>query len=136
VLHTQDIKQQVAIQQWEDEVKTTRIDQENLQGNTGTIQSEGTVKEGQGDEFVYKRVPARTATKVMIPASLDGSKAGAAPFEGLLLAEGVATVPVDEDGVDPDPDGDEDDELLPVAAALKASNDLLAVGFTAKTIPA
>jgi len=66
----------------------------------------------------------------MIPTSPDGVKLGAPPDE-LLDADGLGEVPVDEG----DPPED-DEELAPVALALKASNVLSAVGFTAKTIPA
>jgi len=73
--------------------------------------------------------PAKMATKVIIPASLDALKPRVASFEGLLDADGLGTDPVDEGTV-------EDEELAPVALDLKASNVLSAVGLTAKTIPA
>jgi len=72
------------------------------------------------------------ATKVIVPASMDKFKPRAPLL--LVVAEGVAPDPVDEDpGLDED---DEDEELVPVALSLKAWNVLLAVGLTAKTIPA
>jgi len=37
------------------------------------------------------------ATKAIIPASLDESKPRAAPFAGVLVADGVGTGPADED---------------------------------------
>jgi len=80
------------------------------------------------------------ATKVIIPATLGESKPRAPPLEGLPDADGLGEVLVEEDGpedpVDEDPGEVEEPVSLPVALALKASNDLSAVGFTAKTIPA
>jgi len=88
------------------------------------------------DKFIYKTDPARIATKVKIPASLDGPKSKAALFEGLGDADGLGTDPVGVDpvGVGEDPAGGEG--LAPVALDLNASNVLSAVGLTAKTIPA
>jgi len=73
------------------------------------------------------------ATRVMIPASPDGLKPRAPPLELLVLDDdGFEVDPVDEG----DPPPEDEDELAPVALALKASNVLSVVGFTAKTIPA
>jgi len=82
------------------------------------------------EKTAQKSDAARMATRVMIPASPDGLKPRAPPFE-LLDADGLGVDPVDEG----DPPEDEE-ELAPVALALKASNVLSTVGFTAKTIPA
>ena len=88
----------------------------------------------------------------MIPASLDGPKPRAAPLEGLLDAEGLGTDPVD----DPPDEGWDEDEEFPLVAlsygdrtsvtkekragsakrTLNSANVLLAVGLTAKTMPA
>jgi len=89
------------------------------------------------------------AARVMIPVSPDGLKPRAAPFEGLLDADGLGIDAVDEDPV-------EDEGVAPVALdcrdrvsvrrekprgrritrTLKASNVLSVVGLTAKTMPA
>lgn len=89
------------------------------------------------------------AARVIIPVSPDGLKPRAAPFEGLLDADGLGIGAVDEDPV-------EDEGVAPVALdyrdrvsvtrekprgrrithTLKASNVLSAVGLTAKTMPA
>jgi len=78
------------------------------------------------------------ATKVMIPANTGVLKPRVvAPFEDEDLPDedGLGTDPLDEGTVE---EGEEVElvELEPIAVALKASNVLLAVGLTAKTIPA
>ena len=60
------------------------------------------------DESVYKTDPARTATRVIIPASMGGFKPRAPP-EGLLVAEGLGTDPVEDDP------GEVEELLAPVA---------------------
>jgi len=75
------------------------------------------------------------ATKVIIPASLDGSN----PRAALWVADGLGEDPeaeVWDPDEDPGEEEDPDEGLPPVALALKASNVLSAVGLTAKTIPA
>jgi len=71
------------------------------------LKRRGEFKEGQRrDESVYKTDPAKTATRVIIPASMGGFKPRAPP-EGLLVAEGL--------GIDPVEDPGEVEELAPVA---------------------
>ena len=91
---------------------------------------------------------------MIIPASPDGLKPRAWPAEELLDADGLGTDPVDEVLVVDE--GPVEDEVLVLVAlfygdlmlvmgekskgsrvkgTLKASNVLLAVGLTAKTIP-
>jgi len=73
------------------------------------------------------------ATRVMIPARPDGLKPRAPPVELLVVDEdGFEVDPVDEG----DPPPEDEDELAPIALALKASYVLSGVGFTAKTMPA
>jgi len=87
------------------------------------------------NKSLYKKVPAKIATNVINPASLDGFKPRAPPPEGLLVAEGVGTDPVDE-GPCEDETPVDDERLAPVALALKAANVWSLVGLTAKTMPA
>jgi hypothetical protein len=109
-------KRQAASQCQKERVKTTKSPgQDKVRALPKRFKVREEYKKCQRrDESIHKTDPARMATSVIIPTNPAGLKPRAP--EGVLVADGLATDPVDEGLVeDPKEDDEELPELLPVA---------------------